>query len=53
MKKAVHGGLERTEIQKKCLGLTPIFFDKDHKNAYMEIFDPCPGEKIRFYKFIY
>ena len=32
-------------------GLTPMFFDhvypKDHKNANMEIFDSCPGEKIQ------
>ena len=44
--------LESTGIQKKCLGLTPIFFHevypKDHKIAHMEIFDVYLGEKFRF-----
>ena len=42
--------LESTGIQKKCLGLTPIFFHevypKDHKIAHMEIFDVYLGEKF-------
>ena len=44
--------LEDTEIQKKCLGLTPIFFDqaclKDHKLAHMKKFDVFLGDKFRF-----
>ena len=55
--KCGNGGPESTEIQKKCLGLAPIFFDqvypKEQKNAHMEIFYPCPGEKNQFFKFMY
>ena len=44
--------LENTEIQKKCLGLTHIFFDqvclKDHKIANMKKFDVFLGDKFRF-----
>ena len=39
--------LENTEITKKCLGLTPIFFDqvclKYHKIAHMKKFDVFLG----------
>ena len=42
MMKANISRLESTEIQKKCLGLTSIFFDevypKEHKIAHMEKF---------------
>ena len=55
----LHGGLESTFIQKKMPGFYTHFFDevypkpKDYKNAHIEIFHPCPGEKIRFFKFTY
>ena len=49
--------LESTGIQKKCLGLTPIFFHgvypKDHKIAHMEKFDVYLGEKFHFLYIIY
>ena len=45
--------LENTETQKKCLGLTRIFFDqvclKDHKIAHMKKFDVFFGDKFRFF----
>ena len=45
--------LENTEIQKKYLGLTHIFFDqvclKDHKIANIKKFDVFFGDKFRFF----
>ena len=48
-----HGTPKRTEIEKKSLGMAPIFFDqvypKDHKNAQMKIFYVCLDDEMQFF----